>query len=225
MESDNKADKKVNKIFIIEGRDRIGKTTCIKLLIEKYEKLDYNVITLSNEKSSIMKKYEIPDTFNKLCNESLNFREYKGCSFESFALMTRRLFDVSDKPVCMIYDRLHLSTYVFGILLRTEVFMKTHQNVSMYFEYMNAFETYIEYIADSHLVTIITNHQTLEDDDENKLFDTMSAKLINDSISLYEHAHALSKMKNKYLLNILWDDSNQRYTTTEQFLSLINSID
>lgn len=216
MIEDNK-----HRIFILEGRDRLGKTTCVAKLIELYESKGYDVVPVSKARPTIKNKIVPVDEFGLLYKNNPDYAEYSGCSFEVWATLSRRILELSTKPTCIIFDRMQLSIWVYGMLRRPHRFLEIHKSIGFYITYMNTFEKYLNSIASTKMITFVTDHLTEFDDNANANH-SVTAKEINIANEMFKTSQSHSIL-DKYEINCKWNEEAQLYDTIEQFNDMLTN--
>lgn len=116
-------------------------------------------------------------------------------------------------PTIIVVDRLHLSNIVYPSMLRPQNIIDLHGSFSNYLLYTKTFETYIQDMAHVELITFFTHSETAENDNENPK-QSILAQHINESNTLFVAHHELSLIKNKYLIEIEYDEKTKQYDTS-----------
>lgn len=216
---------KNKQIIIIEGRDRLGKSTIIKKLVQSLEDRNIIVSVLGDKDVQPSTNVSINTSQFSFSNMKLNnemFQEFRGASYTAMSFFIRRLFEVTgDKHHVIIFDRLQLSTFVYGTMLRQQLFNKIHGSIEQYITYMNAFEAHLQDIADTHLFTFITSHITDADDDEHSQV-SIKANHINMSNKLFAYIHSESAIRQSVCINVQYDEAAQLYDTINHVDALID---
>lgn len=181
------------KLIIIEGPDRIGKTTLIKNLCE-YFNFDNITIRHFGKPPSCL-------SFKESLNYQLN-------SFKKEAHLFQHIRKKYDLEKCyynevVIWNRSHLGEYVYSSLYR-------NGNKKTILKRLLNFETkeLVPYKDEIYLITMITDDIDilLNRDDGLSFSKKTEDRLIE--IKLFEEIHSLSLLSNKLLINVDNDPIN-----------------
>lgn len=208
-----------HKIIIIEGQDRLGKSTCIKTLIMHLEGRGYDVVTMYGDHSTSIQE-QGPDRreyFGQLYRTNPEAYNFGGASFEALSYSIRNLFSIAKRPTVMLFDRLTLSNIAYGMVIRPTRFAKFFNGLENYIELMNSFEMYIQEIAKTYLLTFVTDETFPNVSDDTNPFITISGIEIDSTAPWFTLAHSKSKVKQKLLEFVESNDAG--YFNTMQLFS------
>lgn len=207
-----------HKIIIFEGQDRLGKSTCIKTLIDDLEIQGYQVVTMYGDHTTGVQKLG-PDRiqhFGDLYKNNKNAFNFGSASFETLAFSLRNMFSIAERPTVMIFDRLTLSNIAYGMTIRPDSFLKLHGTVRNYIAYTNDFEKYLNKLADTYLINIVTDHIFDIDPDDSNPFITVTAGNINKTRPWFAIGYETSKISNKKQMTVTIDHTGY-FNTLELF--------
>lgn len=197
------------KLIIFEGADGIGKTTLIKKFIDCNDIDNYVLrhfkpqINITNVFDS--KGFNYKDYFMKMFWNELDFLSF----------IFNKKFDNNLDYV--IWDRSHLSDYVYGNLYRG------YNTKDFIFEYENRMKDVLKSNFDNvYLIVLSTNNPKILLKKEENLINK-NLDLISEEIRLYKKVYNLSKIKNKIVLNnfsLIEDD----FIDDKAIIGFINSF-
>ena len=120
----------------------------------------------------------------------------------------------------IIFDRLHLSSLVFGKVLRPESFLRIWGTYENYIRFMNIFESCIQQYAEVQLFVLYNNEFILSEDTENTIV-KMSIDSLVDTNEEFLTAFAESTILDKTLVYCNVDDRGW-YNSWEQIKNELN---
>lgn len=184
------------QLLIVEGIDRIGKTTFINRLESILESLGKDVILDLHQTTWVP---DIP------LNKKPHCYEYTNAFTMSYFLEVMGMFK-HKKDMVMIVDRYHASTVAYGLIKRRELIKELYGTYSHFLDTINGFETELLRILGSenvHYIQFFTEGVGIPDTE------TEIEELIRVNykfIAFFEN----SIIPSKYLLHL---DSDTNYQT------------
>lgn len=193
----------MNKLLIICGGDRLGKTSLIKGLCEHF---DYKNVTVRH-----------CDKPPKDLNEDVLMYQLKAFKQEfNLILSTQTMKDkyLYHKNI-VIYDRFYLGEYVYGQLFRNYTSSVLKKKIS---DLEKVFLTWLEPYCDTYLVTLTADPQFfLDRDDGNSFSKNLEQK--TQELELFKEAHDFSIIKNKLLVKVDTNYADLYHKTYKEFRS------
>lgn len=163
----------MSKYIIIEGTDRVGKTTQVAKLIQNLNQFIFHKVHYSSLPFDDLKK--IKDYSLRLYND-----------------MFRMMISLNDTNINLIFDRSHLGESVYAPLYR-----------GYSGDYVfNLEKEYIDKIIDDvYLITLINDPAIIMNRDDGNSF-YKNEEEVKAEIDGFSRAHRLSLIKNKLLVNV-----------------------
>lgn len=217
-----------NYCFIIEGADRIGKTTAILSLIDTLRDDNYTVIPFF-VKGEVNAWQPFDTTFDKFLKSNTNVVDIMAVSIIPMMWSFKKVFQLSEtddtKATIIIVDRLHISNYVFGSILRTESFETVWgESGATYLSLMSVFEKQMNQLCEASLITLVKSELSEDyyDDNEHPVVTISShqQKLAN---SCFISMSELSELKHKETIE-LKQNSQGWYDTFDRVLTFVNKV-
>ncbi|AFF28170.1 gp172 [Sphingomonas phage PAU] len=180
------------KLVIVEGIDRIGKTTFISNLKTKLEETNSDVI--------IDNRVPVWCPRIALNHPPYCYEYYNAFAWSQFLEMLK-LFNHKDSIIIM--DRHHGSSEAYGIIKRKSIIEELYESVDIFKERIQEFEIeMMKLLGESnvHYVQFIADKIGIKDD-ITKLEDLKSVN------KYYEETFDNRKIKNKYLIKLESDEN------------------
>ena len=218
---------RVNQLIIIEGSDRIGKTTSILSLVDALKTSGYDVVTFGVKTADAQHAID-SSTFTKLTKDNIELIDIAAIRVMQFAWDCKKIFEVSanQKGCIIIVDRLHLSNYIYGYLLRKERF-ESIWGVSgaLLLEVNKAFEETAQSFCDVKLLTFVKSNDS-EDYADDNLHEIVSVTIGQQVLAneYFEWLHDESSIVDKQLTILAVKDSNGLYPTLDFMLRSVKSL-
>ena len=218
---------RVNQLIIIEGSDRIGKTTSILSLVDALKTSGYEVVTFGVKTSEAQNAID-SSAFTKLTKDNIELLDIAAIRVMQFAWDCKKIFEVSanQKGCIIVVDRLHLSNYIYGYLLRRERF-ESIWGVSgaLLLEVNKAFEETAQSFCDVKLLTFVKSNDS-EDYADDNLHEIVSVTVGQQVLAneYFEWLHDESSIVDKRLTILAVKDSNGLYPTLDFMLRSVKSL-
>lgn len=189
------------KLIILEGGDRLGKSTIIKGLCEHF---NYDNVTIRHFGKP--PKGLTPDEVLKF-----QFKAFKKEQKLFYKILDRSINEHSYYPETMIWNRSHLGEYVYSQMFRggkPEVLKK------MLLEYERGFISH-----EVHLITLTASPEFFHsrESDGHELSKTLKEK--TKELQLFEEAHEFSIIRPKLLLKVDKEITELEYSGPSVFRS------
>lgn len=183
------------QLVIIEGIDKIGKTTFIKNLGDELKKEKCDVI-LDFHKTTWSPKLAV--------NYHPHSYEYANAFIWTYFLEVLELFK-HKRDMVMILDRYHITSVVYGLIKREKLIIELYGTLERFEEVIKEFEyKLMEILGESrvHYIQFITDKIGI--DDIHNTSDDL--KLIN---SLYKERFNSHYIKSKHIFNLITNKNYQ----------------
>ena len=194
------------KLIIIEGGDRLGKSTLIEALCKHYDFENVCVRHFGKPPKGLTPE---------------EFTEYQINAFESEAELVDQIRMLDDLPhyydSVVIWNRSHLGEYVYSQMFRGGVVIELKNMI----EYFEVFNLHVD-TKEIHLITLTANPAFFHSkEDGNSFSKSMDDK--RKELELFKEIHDLSKIKNKLFLKV---DENNAFRDKDEILNeVLNFIE
>lgn len=216
-----------HKIIILEGVDKVGKTSIIQKLKEHYVSLSFDFVTISSNVTSypyIEANYNDDHNFDESFKNVPILFDTMSTNLFYHSIWCKRLLDCATKPTVIVFDRLQLSSLVFGFLLRRKMFLQIWETVDNYVNYMNTFERRLDHYVETHLITYVkTDNSEYVDDNDNEFISITAGEQKESNLNFIRYHEKLSVLENKHLV-VCEKDENGWYNSWEQTKKILSII-
>jgi hypothetical protein len=225
MESKHKKDKIKNRLIIVEGADRIGKTTALVKLTNTFREKGYTVtcINFSTDNCNSSVRHQTFIDFTKDWQKIWTI--FSGNFMQMYWSITK-IFEAaqgkSKKGHIVIVDRLHLSGFVFSKLLRPESLYNVWGPAGFrLLELIESFELSLneDINFQSTLIVFTKADDAMWVDDNEHIAVKISAAQQRVANDMFKHMFAMSKMSRKIQVQLQLDDKTGLYPTYEYLLA------
>jgi len=192
------------KLIILEGGDRLGKSTIIKRLCEYYNYDNITIRHFGKPPKGMSPKKVLEFQFKAFKNElNLFYRIY-----------TRSMNNYTYYPEVMIWNRSHLGEYVYSQMFRGGNPEKLKNKLLRFEKKLINYETY--------LITLTADPDFFNsrESDGHELSKTLEQK--TKELELFKEAHKFSILSHKHLIKV--DNNGQFRTKDDIFNEVINFI-
>ena len=214
----------MHKILILDGADKVGKSASINKLIQLYEDKGYKVLPMFSKEFTKFGQeidYEEDEKFDDCFKTIKNMYDVVSGHLQTISFFVKHIFDLhQNEKFIIIFDRLHLSSLVFGTTLRPSKFEAIWGRSKNYVKYMNIFERRMQRYAEVQLLVLINDSTEFQPDDAN--FVKMGAVHLEVTNNRFEKVFQLSEINNKVLIYCQKDDDGW-FNTYEQILLLVRT--
>lgn len=216
---------RVNQLIIIEGSDRIGKTTSILSLVDTLKTSGYEVVTFGVKTAEAQHAID-SSAFTKLTKDNIELLDIAAIRVMQFAWDCKKIFEVSanQKGCVIVVDRLHLSNYIYGFLLRKLQFEAIWgSRGALLLEVNKAFEETVQSFCDVKLLTFVKSSDS-EDYADDNLHEIVSVTAGQQVLAneYFEWLHAESSIVDKRL--IVFSKILDLYPTLDYMLRSVKSL-
>ena len=213
-----------NKIIILDGADKVGKSACIDNIVSicKSEGIDYLTMFHKNTASTTSDRSTWPPStdYEQFFRDNKSIYDINAGNLQFMDFWIAKWFMSRPPGSVIIFDRLHLSSLVFGKVLRPESFLRIWGTYENYIRFMNIFESCIQQYAEVQLFVLYNNEFILSEDTENTIV-KMSIDSLVDTNEEFLTAFAESTILDKTLVYCNVDDRGW-YNSWEQIKNELN---
>lgn len=184
-------------IKIVEGIDRIGKTTSLQWLKSFYESKGFTTIIL-HEKIRERKTLKNKAEFDYLRKNIEDLHEKEMFSYDAYAYLMQIMFETGVDVI--LIDRLHLTTKTYADVYRPNGITNVFGTLTNYLNYINIFELQLQRMSDVELLCFVkSNNGTYEDDNLDPLWLHKAEDLIRIN-EQFKHNFEFSNLKKQMFI-------------------------